>query len=219
MRVCLVLSVLVALVCRVGAQANRERESELKPGPFPQVAGSELGKPINFENMIDTHACFPLIVKWEVVGWIHRAHVVPTRVLVQRCVEFDPSDEQTPGNRHGGVREAWDRVIAGPGGHGLQFVPVTPRAWELFANPSFCGPLVAYWGTPQKRLVPSIYDFSTGQLVAVRSLGSVELETDDESYLPSPAWDAACAKASFDGRRAGKGRVELRIKRPSARSQ
>ncbi len=213
MRVCPVLVVLVALVCRIGAQPNRERETELKPGPFPQVAGSELGKPINFENEIDIHACFPLIVKWEVVSWIHRAHAVPSRVLVQRCVEFDPSIEQTPGNRHGCVKEAWDRVVAGSGGQELRFVPVKPSAWELFANPSFCGPFVAYWGTPQKALVPSIYDFSTGGLVALNSLGTVELETDDGSYLPRPVWDAACAKASFDGRPAGKGRVELRVKR------
>ncbi len=213
MRVRLVLFVLVALVCRVGAQPNREREAELRPGPFPQVAGSELGTPINFENEIDTHACFPLIVKWEVVGWIHRAHVVPARVLVQRCVEFDPGIEQTRGNRHGGVKEAWDRVIAGPGGQGLRFVPVEPSAWALFANPSFCGPFVAYWGTPQSALVPSIYDFRTGQLVALKSLGAVALETDDESYLPRPAWDAACAKAAFDGRPAGKDRVELHVKR------
>lgn len=36
-----------------------------KPGPFPQVAGSVLGQPINFENEIDVHACFPLLVKGE----------------------------------------------------------------------------------------------------------------------------------------------------------
>ena len=112
----LVLSVVVTLVCPVGAHAGRQRESQLAPGSFPHIAGSDLGKPIDFENMIDPDACFPLIVKWEVVSWIHRAYVAAPRVLVQRCVEFDPSIEQTRGNRHGGVNEAWDRVVAGPGG-------------------------------------------------------------------------------------------------------
>jgi hypothetical protein len=213
MRVFLVLSVIIALTFRAAAQANRERESELSPGPFPQVAGSELGKPIDFENEIDTHACFPLLMNGEVVTWIHRAHAALAQVLVQRCVEFDPAITQTRGNRHGGVREAWDRVVPDRGGHGVQFVAVTPRAWGHFANPSFCGPLVAYWGTAQDTLARSIHDIRTGQLVASRSLGSVELETDDESYLPRPAWDAPCVKATFDGRRAGKGRVELPLKR------
>lgn len=206
-----VLSMLAVLVGHVGAQANDERESALKPGAFPQVAGSVLGQPINFENEIDVHACFPLLVKGEVVSWIDRAHAVPPQVLVRRCVEFDPSTEQTRGNRHGGVRESWDRVVTGPGE--LRFVPVTPTAWGFFANPSFCGPFAAYWGTPQETLAPSIVDIRTGRLTASRSLGSVHLESDDESYLPRPVWDASCAKATFDGRPAGESHVELPVKR------
>src|SRR6476660_7851624 len=163
-RVCLALWLLLSLVCRVGAQVKREQESELKPGPFPQVAGAELGSPVNFENEIDTHACFPLLVKGEVVSWIHRAYVVPMQVLVQRCVEFDPGIAQTPGNRHGGIRERWDRVVMRTGGQGLQFVALAPRGWELFANPSFCGPLVAYWGIRAGELVPSIYDINASRL-------------------------------------------------------
>ena len=213
MRVCLALWLLLSLVCRASAQVNRQCESELKPGRFPQVAGAELGSPVNFENEIDTHACFPLLVKGEVVSWIHRAHVVPMQVLVQRCIEFDPRIAQTPGNRHGGIQEQWDRVVAGTAGHGLQFIALAPAGWEHFANPSFCGPLVAYWGTRARELVPSIYDINAGRLVASRTLGAVELETDDESYLPRPAWDASCAKASFEGAAAGKRRVELRITR------
>jgi hypothetical protein len=210
---------LVALVCRVGTQANTQRESELKLGPFPQVTGAELGTPINFENETDTHACFPLIVKGEVISWVHRAHTAPTLVLVQRCVEHDPAIQQTRGSRHGRVNEAWDRVVEGSGGHRPRFVAVNPSAWEHFANPTFCGSLVAYWGTPQNSLVPSIYDLGTGRLVAFRSLGNVEMETDNAYYLPIPAWDATCTKASFDGTRTGKGRVELRVKLSPARRQ
>ena len=93
------------------------------------------------------------------------------------------------------------------------FVSVTPNGWKLFANPSFCGHFVAYWGTPQNILTPSIYDVRSGHVVASKALGKVELETDVESFLPPPAWDATCAKAMFDGRRAGKARVDLPINR------
>ena len=213
MRAQLTVSLIVALMRITSAQVNAERELKLAPGRFPQIAGSELGQSIAFENEIDLHSCFPLLMEGQIVAWIHRAHAASRRVLVQRCVEYDPSIVQTGGNRHGGVRDLWDRVVIGRAGHRLQFVAVTPNGWELFANPSFCGHLVAYWGTPQNILAPSIYDITSGRLVASRSLGRVELETDDESFLPPPAWDASCVKAAFDGTRAGKARIELPINR------
>src|SRR5215217_7272131 len=125
MRSHVALCLLVAPTWILSAQATPERELRLAVGPFPHIAGSELGKSIDFENEIDIHRCFALLMKGEVVAWIHRAHAIPTRVLVQRCVEYDPAFDQTPGNRHGGVKQSWDRVVDRPGRQELEFVAIT----------------------------------------------------------------------------------------------
>ena len=113
------VSLIVALAWTVSTQVNPERELKLAAGPFPQIAGSELGQSVAFENEIDLHTCFPLLMKGEIVTWIHRAHAVSRRLLVQRCVEYDPSIDQTRGSRHGGVRESWDWVVIGGDRHRL----------------------------------------------------------------------------------------------------
>ncbi len=193
--------------------AGQERESELKPGPFAPLVGSTLGQPIIFENMVHSHPCFPLIMSGEVAVWIHRAHAVGTELVVQRCVEYDPSMEQTTGNRHGGVKRLWERVIAHADGRPIEVDPLSAPDWGLFANPTFCGGLVAYWGTQDRNLIPSIYDITSRRLNALMSLGRHEVATDNAYFLPRPEWDAACEKASFNGTAAGKARVELLVQR------
>ena len=196
-----------------GVAAGQERESELKPGPFAPLASSKLGQPINFENMIDTHRCFPLIMSGEVAVWIHRAYAVGAEVVVQRCVEFEPSIQQTRGNRHGGVKLMWERVTTRPVGLHVEVEPLSAPAWGWFANPTFCGRLVAYWGVRDGTFTPSIYDIASRRLNAQRSLGRVEFGTDNAYFLPKPEWDAACGKAFFTATAAGMGQVELLVQR------
>jgi hypothetical protein len=113
------------------------RETSLKPGAFEAIPGTVLGQPIDFENEIDTHRCFPLLRRDEVIAWLHRAYRVVGQLLVQRCVEFDPTIEQTRGNRHGGTKETWEHALVGSNGQDVRFVPLRVPDWGDFANPSF----------------------------------------------------------------------------------
>lgn len=190
--------------------ADVRREAELKPGTFKPIPGTTLGRPIDFENEIDTHPCLPLLRQGEVIAWLYRAYAARDTVLVQRCVEFDPSIEQTLGNRHGGTQETWEQAVVGPSGKNVGFVPLRIPDWDHFANPSFCGGYIAYWGFQGHTLVPSIYDVSAGRRTTSRSLGVVTMETDDAYFLATPEWNESCGVASFDGRPVEKQTTRLR---------
>jgi hypothetical protein len=209
----IVIQVLSLWSSNVGGQTAASREPELKSGIFTLIPGTTLGLPIDFENEIDTHRCLPLLQRGEVIAWMHRAYATGDRVFVQRCVEYDPGIQETPGSRHGGTRDTWDLALVGTNSQPVRFEPMRIPNWGYLANPSFCGGYIAYWGLRGESLVPSIYNLRSGQRTASRSMGNVTLATDDAYFLPVPEWDEPCAFASFDGRPAGTPTIRLRPRR------
>jgi hypothetical protein len=192
-----------------------QQERPLQAGLFPQFPNAKLGARVNFENEIDTTYCYPLLVSGQVVAWLARAYLFNGTLLVQRCVEFDPSDEQTAGARHGGANEWWEEVRLSPDRDVLLTTRLTLPDWSSFSSPSFCSSSVAYWAFRGKELVPTVYDLRRRLAIAAQPLGAVTLETDNTGFLPTPTWDATCSEVSFDG--APIARPLLRLKPPSRR--
>lgn len=189
------------LQCSSGASAPTSAPTPqlvLATGPFPRIEDARLGVPIKFENEVDTTSCFPLLVSDIVVAWLAHAHVAAGELLVNRCVEYDPSIEQTAGNRHGGALEVWERVRLSADKLSLVTTPLGAIEWGLFSNPSFCGTRVAYWGLQKDgRLSARIFDVTSSKEVASRSIGTVMLETDARDAFARPRWNAQCSSASF----------------------
>lgn len=170
----------------------------LARGSFLPIEGARLGVPIKFENEVDATSCFPLLVTDIVVAWLASAHVAGGELLVNRCVEFDPSIEQTAGNRHGAALEVWERARLSTDRASLVTTPLGATEWGLFANPSLCGTRIAYWGLRKDgRLNARIFDVTASKEVASRSIGTVMLETDARDAFARPRWNAQCSSASF----------------------
>jgi hypothetical protein len=65
-----------------------DHEASLKPGIFPYATSATLGTAVNFDNEVDAHSCFPLLVAGQIVTWLYRAYSADGELLVQRCVEY-----------------------------------------------------------------------------------------------------------------------------------
>jgi hypothetical protein len=205
MRTALAIAVFLGLSVISAAQSPQVgRESALKPGVFPYAAAANLGAAVNFENEIDTHRCFPLLVSTKVVAWLYRAYLASDELLVQRCKEYGSTVGVTPGNRSGEVNEHWERVTFGQNPSTWHFTPIEAPDWGAFANPGFCDRFVAYWGFRGEILVSYVYDLRSRRVAATQTLGASNLETDNTEVMPEPKWNESCAEASFDARPAGK---------------
>jgi hypothetical protein len=170
----------------------------LASGAFPPIKDAQLGAPIKFENEIDIAECFPIIVSDVVVGWIANAHAAEGELLISRCVEYDPSIKQTPGNRHGGTLEKWERVRMSADRRALVGTPLPATEWSFLSNPRFCGKLVAYWGLQENgRLTARILDVLSGKEIASLPVGTARPESDAKGIFARPQWDKDCSKASF----------------------
>ena len=182
------------------AFGQQSREEKLQPGPFPHLGrfGVEVSKVVNFENEIDLTYCSALLLEERVLTWLSRAYSVNGHVFVKRCIEFDPSVEQTLGSRHGGENEFWEEARLS-----ADAVLITTRLRlpgdNSFSSAQFCSHFIAYWGfSADDRLIPTIYDVVSRTVAATRSLGQVNLETDNSRVLPPPAWNPSCSTARFD---------------------
>ncbi len=71
---------------------------------------------------------------------------------------------------------------------------------------------MAYWGLRGETLIPTIYDLNARSIAASKSLGRVDLETDDRGYLAVPSWDSACSTATFSEDKLSKPPVALTTK-------
>jgi hypothetical protein len=208
---------LVALMLQAvsTAIAQQLQEPKLEPGPFRHVRGGMLGKPILFENEIETTTCHPIIISGRVIGWLARAYPFNGLLLVKRCFEYDPSEEQTAGSRHGGENELWEDVVLGRDGD-LIATPLHLPHETTFANGSFCSAFIAYWGfSEDDQLIPVIFNLRSRSVTTSRSLGKVNLETDDSGFLPPPRWNVGCSSASFDATKASRSVVNLTAGRSS----
>ncbi|MCI0350041.1 MAG: hypothetical protein L0Z53_11510 [Acidobacteriales bacterium] len=189
----------IVIVWQGASKAGVAAERDLKPGPFRPIPGAELGQPVNFENEIDMTRCYPLLVSGQVVSWLAGAHAFDKRLLVIRCEEYDPTIEQTRGNRHGGLNNWWEEARLSPDHRKLLTTRLKLPSWSAFSNPAFCGASVAYWGFRQAELIPITFDLRATAISASRSLGVVSLETDNTGFLPLPSWNPTCSEATFDG--------------------
>ncbi|HKY22932.1 MAG TPA: hypothetical protein VJM31_17085 [Vicinamibacterales bacterium] len=195
------------------AAAQQPQELELKQGPFGHLRGGILGKPVLFENEIDTTECHPLMMSGRVVGWLARAYGFKGRLLVKRCVEGDPSQEQTAGSRHGGENEFWEEARLKRNGD-LVASPVRLPHETSFSNGSFCSAFFAYWGlSDDHQLIPVIYDLRSSSVTSSRSLGKISFETDNTGFLPPPAWNGNCSNAAFDASKVNRSSVNLGTRR------
>jgi hypothetical protein len=163
-----------------------DHESPLKPGTFPYLTSATLGTAIDFENEVDTHSCFPLLVSGQIVAWLYRAYSADGEILVQRCVEYESEPFHTPGTRAGAANERWDRVLLSVDPAQWRFTPIEAPDWGAFANPCFCGRFVAYWGFQGQLLVAYVYDLKSRRIAASQSLGASNLETDNSEVMPRP---------------------------------
>lgn len=213
LRICLVAVVVQQAAGTAAAQQAHERP--LGSGPFRPVPGSVLGPPKPFENEIDTTTCYPLTVSGRVVGWLARAYAFNGRLLVKRCVEYGPRAKQADWSQHGGENELWEELELGRDDN-LVLTRLHLPNETTFSNGSFCSGFLAYWGLSiDDRLVPTIYDLRSRSVTSSRSLGTVNLETDDSGFLPPPRWNGACSEASFDASKANQPIVNLTARRSS----
>jgi hypothetical protein len=191
-----------------------DHEASLKPGIFPYATSATLGPAINFDNEVDTHSCFPLLVSGQIVTWLYRAYSAEGELLVQRCVEYQSLPTQTMGMRTGGVDESWDRVLPGADATQWRLTPIEAPDWGPFANPGFCGRLVAYWGFQDEVVVAYAYDIKSRRIAASQSLGASNLETDNSTVMPRPEWSDSCSSVSFDPQPIGKAVFQLKMVEP-----
>jgi hypothetical protein len=196
LRVCFV-SLAFVTIAAIALLGQKTTDLRLEAGSFRYIRGSELGKPLSFENEIDATTCFSLMFAGRVIGWLARAYDVNGRLLGKRCIEFDPSQAST-GSRHGGENESWEELRLGPDGDLLTSRLRLPHE-TIFSNGSFCSELFAYWGySIDDELITVMYDLRASSVRASRSLGKINLETDDSAFLPTPQWNDACSEAVFD---------------------
>lgn len=190
---------------------SMDHEASLKPGIFPYATSATLGTAIDFDNEVDTHSCFPLLVSGQIVTWLYRAYSADGELLVQRCVEYQSQPTRTMGMRTGGVNERWDRVLLSADATQWSFIPIEAPDWGPFANPGFCGRFVAYWGFRGQVVVAYAYDIKSRRITASQSLGASNLETDNSAVMPRPEWSESCSGASFDPQPIGKAVFQLKV--------
>jgi hypothetical protein len=161
----LVIGVAIVLACAASSCGPGSRDADVRPsasaasepppvpapqlvlatGLFAPIRDARLGVPVTFENELAMANCFPLLVSEIVVAWLADAQVAGDALLVNRCVEYDPSIAQMADNRHGGTLVEWERVHLSADRHSLVTTPLGATGWGPFANPNFCGTRVAYW--------------------------------------------------------------------------
>jgi hypothetical protein len=204
-----------------------QTELKLEAGRFAAFPGTAIGEPIAFQNDIDSNPCYPLIAitGWSqaatlkftgpVLTWIHRAHRVGTRVVVEPCELMSPL-ASPPATVEGAVSKWWFEatLVDSPASPRVELRRLALPRWDLFSNPAPCGQSIAYWsmgGSDGKgsQLTAMVADLLSGRMLASRSLGSVSLETDNRWCLRRPTWDKDCRAATFDATAEGKGTVRL----------
>jgi hypothetical protein len=188
-----------------------DHEATLKPGIFPYASSATLGTAAKFDNEIDTHSCFPLLVSEQNIAWLYRAYSADGELLVQRCVEYQSQPTQSMGMRTGGLNERWDRVLTDADPTRWRFTPIEAPDWGAFADPSFCDRFVAYWGFQGQVVVAYAYDIKSKRIAATRSLGASNLETDNSEVMPRPEWSESCSTVSFDPQPIGKAMLKLTL--------
>ena len=203
---------LLVVIVHTTALAQASDQRLLIEGPFSYLPDAELGARVDFVNEVDTTYCYPLLVSGTVVAWLANVYSFDGRLLVQRCVEYDPRVGQSPGARHGGLLDWWDVATLSPERDVLLTTRLRLPNWSGFSSPTFCAGSVAYWGMRSMELVPIIYNLRLGSTIASVSLGEVVMETDDTGHLPRPKWAPGCGAATFDGSPVDRPEIILTVK-------
>jgi hypothetical protein len=171
--------------------------ASLSPGPVSHPPGAKLGEPVVFENEITDNRCYPLITrKGLVLLWLSAMHEFDSRVLVRRCVEYDPRISVPAGRRHGDSRVEWEELrFADPDSFPIASELELP-GYQYFSNPSFCKSKVAYWIQDDHRWSVTIYDLAKSHVVATQFIRRDGLETDNPGHFEMPKWGDGCTKVS-----------------------
>ena len=200
-------------------RARKCGKAALKEGPVAARGGLRLGRPVEFDDGVGISGglCYPLYARGVFVAWVDSLHAAGSKLFVRGCVE-DPSITDAPAGAKGGsVEEVYEEMAADGSPERFRFQPLVPPLWSGFANASFCGRSVAYWGAEFAEGAPTkvyamIFDLPTRRVVRKEYLGAVRIESDSRGFLPSPAWRAAGDGVTFDADRA-KRSIKLGLKK------
>jgi hypothetical protein len=207
-----------------------EGELKLEAGRFAGYQDTALGEPVMVENDIDSAPCHPLlaITGWSqgskrrftgpILLWLHRVHLVGTRVFLEPC-ELSAPFASSP-RVAGAVSNWWfeGTLVDAPASPRIELRRLALPGWGIFSNPTFCGRSVAFWSVGRadasgKHLTAMIADVFDGRALASRSLGSIQLETDNRWCFRPATWAGDCQAATFDASAQGKSTVRLEIRR------
>ena len=183
--------------------AARCAETPLREGAVEGRKDLRLGPPAEFDDGVGIAAglCHPLSAGGKLLAWVNDVRVAGGRLLVWRCTEDSSVTDVEPGARGGYVAEGYEELTARGGRH--SFREVRLPLWGHFANHSFCGPAVAYWGTEPARggatrVYAVLFDVGSMRLVRKRLAGTLIIESDSRGFFAPPRWSASGAAVTFD---------------------
>ncbi|MBM4253739.1 MAG: hypothetical protein FJ146_17360 [Deltaproteobacteria bacterium] len=173
---------------------------------FLGVADLSLGEPQEFSNGPEGFLCRPIIWQSKTLAWVHAVFLNGHQVLGTRC---ERNDSQAFNAVTGAMIESYDALDSHESILGwdasnkkVTFKKVQLPLRHLFSNPSYCGPLVAYWGIQkdgkQNIIYAVVYDTVTQKIRAKEEVGrATSFQTDASGYLPPAAWSSGGDKVDF----------------------
>ncbi len=171
------------------------------PGPAPGLSGYRIGSVLEFENEITTSRCYPVVDKNGVIDlWVSEYHTAESRVLVRRCVEFEPrKGHDASEKRHGDSGPDWEELTVSERDGTLLASDLSLPAFQYFSNPGFCGTKVAYWIQDANRWSVRLYDLKSNSTLRTEFIREEVTETDNPNHFERPQWKDTCRLLLVEG--------------------
>jgi hypothetical protein len=147
--------------------------------------------------------CHALYDGAQFVSWVDMFHQAGSRTILRRCVEIPGLVDVGPGSKGGAIEEDLEELRFAGQPRRPTFVKFDLPLWSEFANASFSGAYLAYWGAAFEadkpvRVFAVVFDVGAGRVVRQEALGSVHLEADSHTFFARPLWSADGARVIFD---------------------
>ena len=156
------------------------------PNPDAPI-GYSLEKLQQIESSMDTFWCSPISFKGKPVIWIYKFVKAGNSFYGFNCKLDDKSQEESTANLS---TELTEFVFDEKGS--VKLIKINLPHFGMLSNPSFCGPVIAYWGTERLKegylLHGMIYDLEKTELLAKKVIGKDTPATGDRGYYGQPVF-------------------------------
>ena len=180
----------------MAAEVNCPKPS-VPEGPIEGHKDYSVGKLKQIESSMDSFWCSPILFKGKPVAWVENLVKAGNSFYGFKCKLNDKSQvEESNADLSTDLSKLLLNETGDVGIHKL----ILP-GFGMLASPTFCGSLLAYWGTESLKegylLYGIVYDLEKAKVLEKKIIGKDNAATGDRSYYAQPVFDMNRKKITF----------------------